>query len=90
MVREIRRLLHLGQLSLPPDLDRDAAVRLLDKVESSVWNVRIERPYSHGRGLAVYLARYLRQPTEAPTLRSRATEQPGWRRWAVDPSRTTA
>jgi hypothetical protein len=24
------------------------------------WHVRIEPPYAHGRGLVVYLARYLR------------------------------
>jgi hypothetical protein len=59
-LRELGRLLEQGRLVLPADLDRQAARELLAAVGEKPWNVRIEKPYRHGRGLAVYLARYLR------------------------------
>jgi len=33
---------------------------LIGRCQRKKWNVRIERRYAHGRGLAVYLARYVR------------------------------
>jgi hypothetical protein len=57
---EIRRLLDCNQLTLPPDQDRVGVRGMLDEIGQKLWNVRIEKPYAHGRGLAVYLARYLR------------------------------
>ena len=33
---------------------------LLDEVQHTPWHVRIEPPYADGRGLVIYLARYLR------------------------------
>jgi hypothetical protein len=60
LVNEIRRLLDRGRLKLPPDQDRAGVRSMLDEIGQKLWNVRIERPYAHGRGLAVYLARYLR------------------------------
>ena len=36
------------------------ALRLLRRSARKRWNVRVENPYEHGEGLAIYLARYLR------------------------------
>jgi hypothetical protein len=60
LVIEIRRLLDRKRLRLPPDQDRAAVRSMLDEISRKAWNVRIEKPYPHGRGLAVYLARYMR------------------------------
>lgn len=54
----LERLERRGDLSLPAG--PDAVRRLLEDSTHKDWNVRVEKPYAHGRGLAVYLARYLR------------------------------
>ena len=56
----LEALLRHSQLDLPPDLDLDGALCLLRQSARKPWNVRIESPYAHGEGLAIYLARYLR------------------------------
>lgn len=49
-----------GRLSLPPGWDRQQLERLLRHLQRLKWNVRIEPPYRHGRGVTNYLARYVR------------------------------
>jgi len=34
--------------------------RLISRCQSKKWNVRLERRYSHAKGMAIYLARYAR------------------------------
>jgi hypothetical protein len=53
-------LLDQGLLDLPPPLTVADLRALLAQLERIAWHVRIEPPYTHGRGLVVYLARYLR------------------------------
>jgi Putative transposase/Transposase zinc-binding domain len=53
-------LLQQGHLSLPPTLSATGVRALLVETTHTDWHVRIEPPYAHGRGLVVYLARYLR------------------------------
>lgn len=49
-----------GEIRLPDDMtDRDWR-KLLTRISRKAWNVRIEGAYRHGRGVAVYLARYMR------------------------------
>ncbi len=60
LVEALEALLTSGKLVLPPDLDELAACALLHEAQQLTWHVRIEPPYAHGRGLVVYLARYLR------------------------------
>ncbi|HVS00318.1 MAG TPA: transposase, partial [Thermoanaerobaculia bacterium] len=48
------------RLKLPPDLSMSGALQLLRQASRKKWNVRIEERYEHGRGVATYLARYLR------------------------------
>jgi len=36
------------------------ALRIVAKARRKKWNVRLEAPYRHGEGVAVYLARYLK------------------------------
>ncbi|HXQ24086.1 MAG TPA: transposase [Candidatus Acidoferrales bacterium] len=55
------RLLDQGLLYLPPTLSVAAARALLAQLEHRPWHVRIEPPYASGKGLVVYLARYLRR-----------------------------
>ncbi len=53
-------LLRDGKLELPDDLAVPAAQRIVAKARRKKWNVRVEAPYRHGEGVAVYLARYLK------------------------------
>jgi hypothetical protein len=45
---------------LPPDWSEAQAQSLLNRLGRVVWNVKIFDPYEHGRGVATYLARYLK------------------------------
>jgi Putative transposase/Transposase zinc-binding domain len=60
LLAALRELLHQGLLYLPPRLTVADVHALLDKLEHIKWHVRIEPPYANGKGLVIYLARYLR------------------------------
>jgi hypothetical protein len=49
-----------GKLRLPPDWTRARFEVLKHREKRKKWNVRIEPPYEHGDGLALYLARYIK------------------------------
>ena len=59
----LRRALHRGDLQLPEGLRPQLFLNLLNRLghkKKTRWNVRIMERYPHGRGVATYLARYLR------------------------------
>ncbi len=56
----LRKALDKGKLVLPPDRSEAQAQSLLNELGRAVWNVKIFDPYEHGRGVATYLARYLK------------------------------
>ena len=56
----LRRSLAKGELTLPDGESPASLERLLTRLEAIKWNVRIQERYSHGQGVAHYLARYLR------------------------------
>ena len=56
----LEALIRGGRLALPTTSDLGDALHKLREAARKPWNVRIEKPYAHGAGLAVYLARYLR------------------------------
>jgi hypothetical protein len=56
----LRKALDKGQLLLPPDVSPAQAQSLLNRLGRVVWNVKLFDPYEHGRGVATYLARYLK------------------------------
>lgn len=56
----LRKALDKGQLVLPPDLSEAQAQSLLNRLGQVVWNVKIFNPYAHKRGVATYLAQYLK------------------------------
>ena len=49
-----------GELRLPPDWSEGYWLRLRKGLWRRKWNVRIETQYRHGRGVAVYLSRYVK------------------------------
>ena len=49
-----------GELRLPPDWDERRWIKVLSQIAKKNWNVRIQGAYEHGRGVAVYLSRYVR------------------------------
>lgn len=56
----LERLLRADELTLPPDIDRERAFRILAEAAATKWTPRIEARYPHGRGVLSYLARYVR------------------------------
>jgi hypothetical protein len=49
-----------GQVGLPPHRDDDGVRQVLGAAARQQWNIRIAERYRHGRGVAKYLARYVR------------------------------
>lgn len=49
-----------GDLTLPDDMDKTAFERLYKATYKKEWSVRIEERYEHGKGVMLYLARYLK------------------------------
>jgi hypothetical protein len=49
-----------GALKLPPDWTENTWIKTLAQIAKKNWNVRIQGAYHHGRGVAVYLSRYVR------------------------------
>lgn len=56
----IRQALENGELRLPPDHTRIKVERLLRQTGAKLWCVKIEEQYAHGKGVLLYLSRYLR------------------------------
>lgn len=56
----IREAFDNGELVLPPDHDERSFRALHRALYRKPWSVRIEPKYAHGRGLMLYLSRYLR------------------------------
>lgn len=52
--------LNNNTLSLPPDMTPGQAQRLLRRLNDKTWNVRIQERYEHGRGVMLYLSRYVK------------------------------
>lgn len=60
LLAALAELLEQGHLYLPPTLSAAGVRALLAEAAHTPWHVRIEPPDADGRGLVVYLARYLR------------------------------
>lgn len=52
--------LKADQLTLPPTLTDTAAKKLLRQIGKKSWNVRLQERYPHGKGVMLYLARYVK------------------------------
>ncbi len=56
----LRQALAAGQLTVPPELGGTArCASLLNKLGRTKWNVNIRPRYTHGRGVLLYLSRYV-------------------------------
>ncbi|HLP97754.1 MAG TPA: transposase [Sideroxyarcus sp.] len=60
LLSQLQQALHAQQLQLPPSHDAAHWQRVLNAQWHSHWNVQISEPYEHGRGVALYLARYVK------------------------------
>ena len=52
--------LHEGELSLAADTTEPAQRQCFKQLARKKWNVRIQPPYAHGRGVMRYLSRYVK------------------------------
>jgi len=48
------------ELSFPSDMQEQSFTAELKKLGKKKWNVRIQPPYTHGRGVVKYLSRYVK------------------------------
>ena len=57
----LRDLHRRGQLRLPDAMSPERFASLLNRLGRKVkWNVRVCERYAHGRGVSLYLARYVK------------------------------
>lgn len=49
-----------GELILPPHLSQASVLSMHRQLYQKPWSVRIQEKYAHGRGVALYLARYMK------------------------------
>lgn len=57
---KLEKAIDADEIRLPPDLTKREALRLLKRASTHNWIVNVQKQYSHGEGVASYLARYLR------------------------------
>jgi hypothetical protein len=57
---QLKQLLNEQRLSMPPAQDQQYWRSVIQSQYRAHWNVQICTPYEHGRGVALYLARYVR------------------------------
>ena len=60
LLAALRTELAQGRLVLPPGFSRVRLESLLRRLGRRTWNVHLRERYAHGRGVLVYLGRYLR------------------------------
>jgi hypothetical protein len=60
LLAAVGKALDQGQLTLPPGVTLPQLRMLLNRLGRTKWHVQIMTRYAHGRGVATYLARYLR------------------------------
>jgi hypothetical protein len=60
MLSALQLALKLNRLALPAQQDRAHWQHLINQQWRAHWNVEINKPYAHGRGVALYLARYVK------------------------------
>jgi len=56
----LKQAFNAQTLTLPPDMERVDFNRLYQKTYRKEWSVRIEERYEHGKGVMLYLSRYLK------------------------------
>lgn len=56
----IKAAFEAGELQLPPDSDRATFFGLYRQAYSKAWSVRVEEQYRHGKGVVLYLSRYMK------------------------------
>jgi len=54
------KALDAGELQVPPDTSDAGVRRLLGDLKRKPWSVRVKERYSHGRGVMLYLSRYVK------------------------------
>jgi hypothetical protein len=58
LLAQLREQLEQRRLALPPQQPAPHWLDVIGKLYRAHWNVQINPPYEHGRGVALYLARY--------------------------------
>lgn len=56
----VRKAVRSGKLILPEGMQYKDLVKILKKTGKIKWNVRIEKKYSHGKGILKYIVRYMK------------------------------
>lgn len=56
----IKMNLRSGDLKLPPSESVDSALKMIRQAYQVKWNVRVQTRYEHGKGVMLYLSRYIK------------------------------
>jgi Putative transposase/Transposase zinc-binding domain len=60
LLARLKALLSAQSLCLPPRQDMPHWLACIRKLYTEHWNIEIQAPYDHARGVALYLARYVK------------------------------
>lgn len=56
----IKAAIQAGELVIPPTIQQPELLKLHRQLYQKEWSIRIQEKYDHGRGVALYLARYMK------------------------------
>ena len=56
----IKQAIEAGELTIPPNTTQLKTLTVHRQLYQKQWSVRIQEKYEHGRGVALYLARYMK------------------------------
>jgi Putative transposase/Transposase zinc-binding domain len=56
----LREALSMGELQLPPDMELSGFYQLHRAAYEKTWSIRVEEQYQQGKGVVIYLSRYMK------------------------------
>lgn len=71
----LKQAYEAGELILPPSMGRADFYIMHAQVYKKVWSVRVEEQYSHGKGVMLYLSKYLKGGPIHPSQIGRCDDQ---------------
>lgn len=56
----LKSAIESGDLAVPPSMNREQLYSIYHQAYQKAWSVRVEEQYSHGKGVVLYLSKYLK------------------------------
>ena len=71
----LKEAFEAGEIQLPESMSREQFYRLHRDLYKKPWSVRVEEQYAHGKGVVVYLSRYMKGGPLNPAQISRCDDE---------------